>query len=42
MVADVFKEVFQGEKIVSHQQRRAPEQPEVRRAEPVQEVDESD
>src|SRR6058998_1409694 len=42
MIADVFKEVVQGEKIVSHQQRRAPEQPEVRRAEPVEEDDESD
>src|SRR6266498_3093894 len=42
MIADVFKEVYQGEKMVSRQQRRAPEQPEVRRAEPVEEEDESD
>src|SRR6266496_848670 len=42
MIADVFKEVYQGEKMVSRQQRRAPERPEVRRAEPVEEEDESD
>jgi penicillin-binding protein 2 len=42
MIADVFKEIFQGEKIVSQQQRRSREQPEVRRAEPVEEQDESD
>jgi penicillin-binding protein 2 len=42
MIADVFKEMYQGQKIVSQQQRRAREQPEVRRAEPVEEEDESD
>jgi penicillin-binding protein 2 len=42
MIADVFKEIYQGEKMVSHQQRRPREQPEVRRAEPVEEEDESD
>src|SRR6184192_4054223 len=42
MIADVFKDVYQGEKLVSGQQRRAREQPEVRRAEPVEEEDESD
>src|SRR5437016_486526 len=42
MIADVFKDIYQGEKVVSHQQRRAREQPEVRRAEPVEEEDESD
>src|SRR5881392_428209 len=42
MIADVFKEVYQGEKVVSHQQRRPREEPEVRRAEPVEEEDESD
>jgi len=42
MIADVFKEIYQGEKMVSHQQRRAREQPEIRRAEPVEEEDESD
>src|SRR5206468_4569035 len=33
MIADVFKDIYQGEKLVSHQQRRAREEPEVRRAE---------
>src|SRR5213080_2711601 len=42
MIADVFKDVYQGEKVVSHQQRRPREEPEVRRAEPVEEEDESD
>src|SRR6266581_5707631 len=42
MIADVFKDIYKGEKLVSHQQRRAREQPEVRRAEPVEEDDESD
>jgi penicillin-binding protein 2 len=42
MIADVFKEIYQGEKLVKHQQPRAREQPEVRRAEPVEEEDESD
>jgi len=42
MIADVFKDIYQGEKVVSHQQRRAREQPEVRRAEPVEEDDQSD
>ena len=42
MIADVFKDIYQGEKVVSHQQRGAREQPEVRRAEPVEEDDESD
>jgi penicillin-binding protein 2 len=42
MIADVFKDIYKGEKLVSHQQRRAREQPEVRRAEPVEEEDESD
>jgi len=42
MIADVFKDIYQGEKLVSHQQRRAREEPEVRRAEPVEEEDESD
>ena len=42
MIADVFKDIYQGEKVVSHQQRRAREEPEVRRAEPVEEEDESD
>jgi penicillin-binding protein 2 len=42
MIADVFKEVYQGQKMVSQQQRRAREEPEVRRAQPVEEEDESD
>lgn len=42
MIADVFKEVYQGQQVASHQRRRAREQPEVRRAEPVEEEDESD
>ena len=42
MIADVFKDIYQGEKVVSHQQQRPREEPEVRRAEPVEEEDESD
>jgi penicillin-binding protein 2 len=42
MIADVFKEIYHGEKVASRQQRRVREQPEVRRAEPVEEDDESD
>jgi penicillin-binding protein 2 len=41
MIADVFKDVYQGQKVV-RQQRPAREQPEVRRAEPVEEDDASD
>src|SRR5438094_3107347 len=42
MIAEIFKDIYQGEKVVSRQQRRAREQPEVRRAEPVEEDDQSD
>jgi penicillin-binding protein 2 len=42
MIADIFKEIYKGEKVVSQKQRRTREQPEVRRAEPVEEDDESD
>src|SRR6476620_75944 len=42
MIADVFKEIYHGEKLASRRDRRAREQPEVRRAEPVEEDDESD
>jgi penicillin-binding protein 2 len=42
MIADIFKEIYKGEKVVSQKQRRTREQPEVRRAEPVEEGDESD
>jgi penicillin-binding protein 2 len=42
MIADIFKEIYKGEKVISQRQRRAREQPEIRRAEPVEEEDESD
>jgi penicillin-binding protein 2 len=42
MIADIFKEIYKGEKAVTQRQRRAREQPEIRRAEPVEEEDESD
>jgi penicillin-binding protein 2 len=42
MIADVFKEIYKSEKAVGQRQRRAREQPEIRRAEPVEEKDESD
>jgi len=42
MIADVFKEIYKGQMVANREQRRAREQPEVRRAEPVQEEDESD
>jgi penicillin-binding protein 2 len=42
MIADVFKEIYKGEKIARGRERRAREEPEVRRAEPVEEQDESD
>jgi hypothetical protein len=42
MIADVFKDIYKGEKIARGRERRAREQPEVRRAEPVEEQDESD
>jgi penicillin-binding protein 2 len=42
MVADVFKEIYKGQMVANREQRRAREQPEVRRAEPVEEDDESD
>jgi len=41
MIADIFKEIYKGEHVASERQRRAREQPEIRRAEPVEE-DESD
>jgi penicillin-binding protein 2 len=41
MIADVFKEIYKGEKVITQHQRRIREQPEIRRAEPVEE-DESD
>jgi hypothetical protein len=42
MIADVFKETYKGQMMAHHEQRRAREQPEIRRAEPVEEDDESD
>ena len=42
MIADVFKEIYKGQMVANREQRRAREQPEVRRAEPVEEDDESD
>src|SRR5213594_414501 len=42
MIADVFKEVYKSEKVVGQRQRRAREQPEIRRAEPAEEEDDSD
>ena len=42
MIADVFKDVYKGQMIAGRSQQRAQEQPEIRRAEPVEEQDESD
>src|SRR6184192_4260846 len=42
MIADVFKDVYKGQMLTSRSERRAREQPEVRRAEPVAEEDASD
>ncbi len=42
MIADVFKEIYKGEKVVGQREHRAREKPEIRRAEPVEEDDESD
>jgi len=42
MVADIFKEIYKSEKVVGQRQRGAREKPEIRRAEPVEEEDESD
>src|SRR5881409_3391899 len=42
MIAEIFKQVYKGQQLANGRQRRAREQPEVRRAEPVEEDDESD
>jgi penicillin-binding protein 2 len=42
MIADVFKEIYKGQKANARERRRVPEEKEVRRAEPVEEEDESD
>lgn len=41
MIADVFKEIYKGQQVASHPRRRGRE-PEIRRAEPVEEDDASD
>jgi hypothetical protein len=40
MIADVFKEIYKGQQIAKRPPREG--EPEVRRAEPVEEEDESD
>ena len=42
MIAEVFKDVYKGQMVAGHSRQRAQEQPEIRRAEPVEEQDESD
>ncbi len=42
MIADVFKDVYKDQMIARRSQRRVQEQPEIRRAEPVEEEDDSD
>jgi hypothetical protein len=42
MIADVFKEVYKEQMVAHHEQRRTRAQPEIRRAEPVEQDDESD
>ncbi|MGB9475144.1 MAG: penicillin-binding protein 2 [Candidatus Udaeobacter sp.] len=42
MIADIFKEIYKGEKVITQRQHRVREQPEIRRAEPVEDEDESD
>ena len=42
MIAEVFKDVYKGQMVAGHSRRHAQEQPEIRRAEPVEEQDESD
>ena len=42
MIADVFKEIYKGQKANARERHRVPEEKEVRRAEPVEEEDESD
>jgi len=42
MIADIFKEIYKGQQANDRKKRRAPEETEVRRAEPVEEEDESD
>src|SRR5436190_1995340 len=42
MVADIFKEIYKGQQANGRKKSRAREETEVRRAEPVEEEDESD
>jgi hypothetical protein len=42
MIADIFKEVYKGQQANGRKKRLAREETEVRRAEPVEEEDESD
>src|SRR5438874_987869 len=42
MIADIFKEIYKGQQANGHKKGRAGEETEVRRAEPVEEEDESD
>jgi penicillin-binding protein 2 len=42
MIADVFKDVYKDQMIAGHSRRRVQGQPEIRRAEPVEEEDASD
>src|SRR5438094_372935 len=42
MIADVFKDIYKGQMVAHHEQRRVHQQPQIRRAEPVKEDDESD
>jgi hypothetical protein len=42
MIADIFKEIYKGQNANGVQQRRVRKETEVRRAEPVEEEDESD
>jgi hypothetical protein len=42
MIADVFKDVYKGQMVAGRSQQRAREQPEIRRAESVEEEDASD
>ena len=42
MIAEVFKDVYKGQMVAGRSRRRSQELPEIRRAEPVEEQDESD
>jgi hypothetical protein len=42
MIAQVFKDVYKDQMLAGHSRRRAQQQPEIRRAEPVEEEDASD